>query len=212
MAALRCFQSARFTRLLPEWLSKALQYQNSPLGYAPKAETSKFFGVNEALYRRANRPMPEKSRRSSGTERHGAAMTSKKTTITRHHHSERGLGLFQATVGDGRYGHFSKRETTAALHGIGSSSLPTSFLGGGNAGEGINGEPKPDGRKPLLVRGNLSAHKTPDFLPSEGSTQREHEAGHLSRARWRRPTMCEGANRECGEGIQIECEEAVDVG
>jgi hypothetical protein len=67
-----------------------------------------------------------------------------------------------------RYGHLSKRETTAALHAVGGDLFDQVF-NGGNVGERHTGRPVRNGHKALKLLPDLSAKTAPEMLPSEGS-------------------------------------------
>lgn len=66
-----------------------------------------------------------------------------------------------------RYGHLTKRETTAAMHAVGGELLNS--VVGGSAGEAIAGEVEKNGRKLLPSLAKPFAHGSVELLPSEGS-------------------------------------------
>jgi hypothetical protein len=67
-----------------------------------------------------------------------------------------------------RYGHLSKRETTAALHAVGGDLFEQVF-NGGNVGEDNGSRTLNGDTNGLKLLPDLSARSVPEMLPSEGS-------------------------------------------
>jgi integrase len=67
-----------------------------------------------------------------------------------------------------RYGHLSKRETTAALHAVGGDLFEQVFNGGSVGDKPANGALQ-NGHNGLKLLPDLSAQSAPEMLPSEGS-------------------------------------------
>jgi integrase len=67
-----------------------------------------------------------------------------------------------------RYGHLTRRETTAALHSVGGELL--NIVTGGNAGDGLIRRPAPRAITALKSLGKPTPANRAELLPSEGST------------------------------------------